>query len=106
MRFYALVIWRSRGVVPRDAPADLPRQRRAAALLPRRGDLLATERKVEALWQAISLAQETGDWRPRKSSLCGWCAHQALCPAWGGTPPPLPTPETDATPEADAAPGA
>ena len=33
---------------------------------------------------------QTGDWRERKSALCGWCAHQALCPAWGGTPPPLP----------------
>jgi RecB family exonuclease len=32
MKFYALVIWRTRGVVPR----MLPRQRRAAALLPRR----------------------------------------------------------------------
>ena len=22
--------------------------------------------------------------------LCDWCDHQALCPAFGGTPPPLP----------------
>ncbi len=58
-------------------------------------DLLATERKVEALWEAILTAQETGDWRPRKSALCGWCAHRALCPAWGGTPPPLPEPEPE-----------
>ena len=59
-------------------------------------DLLATERKVEALWRAIvDGAPETGDWRPRRSSLCGWCAHRSLCPEWGGTPPPLPVPGTE-----------
>ena len=36
MKFYALVVWRTRGVVPADAAADLPRQRRGAALRPRR----------------------------------------------------------------------
>ena len=55
-------------------------------------DLLATERKVEAVWQAITTARETGDWRPSPSRLCSWCAHQAICPAYGGTPPPLPAP--------------
>jgi putative RecB family exonuclease len=53
-------------------------------------DLLATERKVEALWKAIVTARESGDWRPNKSALCGWCAHRSICPEWGGTPPPLP----------------
>ena len=32
----------------------------------------------------------TGDWRPIPSKLCDWCDHRAICPAWGGTPPPLP----------------
>jgi putative RecB family exonuclease len=53
-------------------------------------DLLGTERKVKALWQAIERAATTGDWRPSPSRLCDWCDHRALCPAWGGTPPPLP----------------
>jgi len=22
--------------------------------------------------------------------LCDWCAHRAICPEFGGTPPPLP----------------
>ena len=42
-------------------------------------------------------ARETGDWRPSASALCGWCAHQAICPEWGGTPPPLPPVEPVAT---------
>ncbi|HEY0358134.1 MAG TPA: recombinase RecB, partial [Mycobacteriales bacterium] len=32
------------------------------------------------------------DFRPNPSKLCGWCDHQALCPAFGGTPPPFPVP--------------
>jgi len=42
------------------------------------------------LWRAIERARSTGDWRHRPSRLCAWCAHQAICPAFGGTPPPLP----------------
>ena len=68
--------------------------------VPDEHDLLATERKVEAIWQAIRRAEESGDWRPRRSRLCDWCAHQALCPAFGGTPPPLPG-AGETTPTAD-----
>jgi putative RecB family exonuclease len=57
---------------------------------PDESDLRATVRKIDALWRAIERARSTGDWRPRPSRLCAWCAHQAICPAFGGTPPPLP----------------
>jgi putative RecB family exonuclease len=57
---------------------------------PDESDLLATERKISALWQAIERARAAGDWRPRPSRLCDWCNHKALCPEFGGTPPPLP----------------
>jgi putative RecB family exonuclease len=90
MKFYALVIWRTRGVVPRMLQLIYLGNGEVLRYAPDEADLLATERKVDALWSAISRAQESGDWRPRKSALCGWCAHQALCPEWGGTPPPLP----------------
>ncbi len=96
MKFYALVLWRSRGVVPRMLQLIYLGSGELLRYSPDESDLLATERKVEALWRAISLARETEDWRPRKSTLCGWCAHQALCPAWGGTPPPLPTADASA----------
>jgi putative RecB family exonuclease len=93
MKFYALVIWRTRGVVPRMLQLIYLGSGELLRYSPDERDLLATERKVEALWKAIVTAQENGDWRPRKSALCGWCAHQALCPEWGGTPPPLPVTE-------------
>jgi putative RecB family exonuclease len=57
---------------------------------PDEADLRATQRKLEALWQAIERARAAGDWRARPSKLCDWCRHKSLCPEFGGTPPPLP----------------
>lgn len=90
MKFYALVIWRTRGVVPAMLQLVYLGNGEMLRYVPDEADLLATERKVEAIWTAIRLAEESGDWRPNRSRLCEWCAHQAICPAWGGTPPPLP----------------
>lgn len=90
MRFYALVLWRTRGVVPTLLQLVYLRDGVVLRFTPDEADLRATERKVLALWAAIERAARTGDWRPRTSRLCDWCSHQALCPAFGGTPPPLP----------------
>ena len=67
MKFYALVLWRTRGVVPRMLQLIYLGSGEVLRYVPDERDLLATERKVEALWEAIVTAQETGDWRPRKS---------------------------------------
>ena len=90
MKFYALVIWRLRGQVPRLLQLMYLAEGEVLRYAPDEGDLLATERKVAALWQAIERARASGDWRPRPSRLCDWCNHKALCPEFGGTPPPLP----------------
>jgi putative RecB family exonuclease len=63
-------------------------------------ELLATERKLVALWAAIERAIELRDFPPRKSGLCGWCAHKALCPEFGGTPPEMPLFELINVPQA------
>jgi len=90
MKFYALVVWRTRGVIPALLQLIYLGNAEMLRYRPDEADLLATERKVEALWKAIRHATETREWRPNKSRLCDWCDHQAICPAWGGTPPPLP----------------
>jgi putative RecB family exonuclease len=90
MKFYALVVWRTTGTIPRQLQLIYLGNGEIMRCVPDEADLIATERKVNALWQAIERARATGDWRPRKSRLCDWCAHQALCPVFGGTPPPLP----------------
>lgn len=91
MKFYALVVWRSRGVMPLMLQLVYLGNGQFLRYQPDEADLLALERKLEARRAAIARAVETGDWRPRRSRLCSWCNHKALCPEWGGTPPPLPT---------------
>jgi putative RecB family exonuclease len=98
MKFYALVVWRTRGVIPAMLQLIYLGSGELLRYRPDEADLRATERKVEALWRAISQAQRTGDWRPRRSALCGWCAHQALCPEFGGTPPELPALQPEVSP--------
>jgi putative RecB family exonuclease len=90
MKFYALVIWRVRGRIPAMLQLVYLGNGEMLRYVPDEADLLATERKVEAVWRAIRHAEETGDWRPNPGRLCDWCSHQAICPAYGGTPPPLP----------------
>ncbi len=104
LKFYALAIWRTRGVVPKMLQLVYLGDGEVIRYEPDEHDLLATERKVEAVWEAIKTARETGDWRPSPSRLCSWCAHQAICPAYGGTPPPLPQPEDPAQLSAEPAP--
>lgn len=100
MRFYALALWRTRHEVPRLLQLLYLGDGQVISYEPDEADLLAMERKVIALATAISQATERGDWKPRPSRLCDWCAHRALCPAWGGSPPPLP--EAGAHPEQSA----
>ncbi|MEU6713427.1 RecB family exonuclease [Nonomuraea sp. NPDC046802] len=91
MKFYALVLWRLRGQVPRLLQlVYLGGAGEVLRYAPDEDDLLATERKVMALWSAIERSLESGEWRARRSRLCDWCDHQALCPEFGGTPPPVP----------------
>jgi putative RecB family exonuclease len=90
MKFYALVLWRLRGEVPRMLQLVYLANSEIVRYSPDESDLLAVERKLKALWRAIETAAKDGDWRPSKSRLCDWCDHRSLCPEWGGTPPPLP----------------
>ncbi len=90
MKFYAVVLWRTGGTIPHLLQLIYLGNGEIVRYAPDEADLLATERKINALWQAIDRARTSGDWRPHQSKLCDWCSYQALCPVFGGTPPPLP----------------
>lgn len=90
MRFYALVLWRTRGVIPTVLQLMYLGDGQVLRYTPDEEDLLATERKLLALWGAIERATQARDFPPRKGPLCGWCEHQPICPEFGGTPPPFP----------------
>ncbi|GAA4618115.1 RecB family exonuclease [Saccharopolyspora hordei] len=96
MKFYALVLWRTRGEVPRQLLLMYLANKQRLAYTPDETELRRFERTLEAIWQAILRAGKTGDFRPNPSRLCDYCDHKPLCPAFGGTPPPYPGwPEPD-----------
>jgi len=105
MKFYALVMWRLHGTVPRMLQLMYLGNGEVLRYVPDEADLRATERKVEALWRAIRRAMDTGEWRPRRSRLCDWCDHKERCPEFGGTPPPLPAEPARRRSPADLEPG-
>jgi len=90
MKFYALVLWRTRGVVASQLKLLYLGDGDALTYSPDEGELVRFERTLQAIWAAIERAVSTGDFRPSPSRLCSWCDHQALCPSFGGTPPPFP----------------
>jgi putative RecB family exonuclease len=91
MKFYALVLWRTRGVVAAQLKLIyLGGAGDALTYAPEEDELLRFERTLLAIWSAIERAVETGEFRPNRTRLCDWCDHQAMCPEFGGTPPPFP----------------
>lgn len=91
LKFYALVLWRTHGVVPRVLRLLYLKDAEICDYTPDADELARFERTLLALWRAIDTATTARDFRPTPSRLCDWCAHQAHCPAKGGTLPPYPT---------------
>ncbi|WP_244703474.1 RecB family exonuclease [Mycobacterium tuberculosis] len=90
MTFYAVALFRSRGVPPTRLRLIYLADGQLLDYSPDRDELLRFEKTLMAIWRAIQSAGETGDFRPNPSRLCDWCPHQQRCPAFGGTPPPYP----------------
>jgi putative RecB family exonuclease len=102
LKFYALVLWRTRGAVPRQLRLMYLGDRDTLSYVPEADELARFERTLLAIWRAIERAMVTGDFRPRPSRLCDWCDHRPICPAHGGTPPPY-LPSDAAVPDSDTA---
>ncbi|SGC14330.1 RecB family exonuclease [Mycobacterium tuberculosis] len=90
MKFYAVALFRSRGVPPTRLRLIYLADGQLLDYSPDRDELLRFEKTLMAIWRAIQSAGDTGDFRPNPSRLCDWCPHQQRCPAFGGTPPPYP----------------
>ena len=78
MKFYALVLWRLRGEIPKVLQLVYLGDRQVVRYVPDEQDLRGMERNVKAVWAAVQRAAETGDWRPSRSRLCGWCDFRDL----------------------------
>jgi putative RecB family exonuclease len=90
MKFYAVALLRSRGVLPARLRLIYLADSQVLDYTPDIDELLRFEKTLMAIWSAIRAAGATGDFRPNPSRLCDWCAHRAHCPVFGGTPPPYP----------------
>jgi putative RecB family exonuclease len=90
MRFYAYVIWRTRGVLPKRLQLEYLGDGVILTHEPTEAEMATVEARVRSIWGGIEDAARSGDWRPRTSKLCDWCSFKALCPAFGGTPPEIP----------------
>jgi putative RecB family exonuclease len=93
LKFYALVIWRTTGTVPRRLRLLYLGDREVLEHDPDEQELRRFERTLAALWAAIDRAIQRREFRASPGRLCGWCDHKPLCPAHGGTPPPYPVAE-------------
>jgi putative RecB family exonuclease len=90
MKFYALVLLRIRGVVPRQLRLLYLADRQVLSYTPDEAELIRFERTLTAIWSAIRRAARSGDFRPNPGRMCDWCDHKSCCPAFGGSPPPYP----------------
>ena len=90
MKFYAVALLRSRGVLPARLRLLYLADGQVLDYSPDLDELERFEKTLIAIWRAIQSAGATGDFRPHPSRLCDWCAHHAHCPVFGGTPPPYP----------------
>ena len=102
MKFYALVLWRTRGVVPAVLKLIYLSDTDTLTYSPDAEELVRFERTLHAIWAAIDRSTQLRDFRPNPSRLCDWCDHHAHCPAQGGVLPPYPErPPAPPEPEPD-----
>ena len=89
MRFYALIIWKNLGRVPKRLQMIFLGDGKILTQDPTEEELIKTQNKIEKIALDIQNSKSSGVWPSRKSRLCDWCAHRKICPEFGGTPPPL-----------------
>ena len=90
MKFYALLLWKSEGVLARELRLLFLADGVVLKHSPTVDEIMAFEAEVLELAAEIREAVETGEFLPKPSKLCDWCSFQKLCPAQGGIALPLP----------------
>ena len=90
LRFYALVLKRMRGVMPARLQLLYLKDTKTLSHDPHPSELIEVEEQLEQTWNEIFACAQRQYFPPRKSVLCGWCAHQEFCPLFGGKEPQMP----------------
>ena len=90
LKFYALAVWKTRGKMPTMLQLMYLGDGQILKYAPTEKDLIEVEKQVGDIWVKIQECIRTGEFRPRKSKLCGWCSFKDKCPEFGGVIPPMP----------------
>ena len=90
MRFYALTLWRAQGQVPKLLQLMYLGNGEIVAVRAGRGGPACHRAQDRGAVARDRAGHAEPGRRPRPGRICDWCAHQAICPAFGGTPPPVP----------------
>ncbi len=90
MKFYALVLWRTRGVVPRQLRLIYLADTDTLSYAPDVEELERFERTLKAIWAAIERATQTGDFRPEPEPAVRLVRSPRAVPGVRRHPPPFP----------------
>ena len=80
LKFYALVLWRTRGVVPRVLRLLYLKDAEVCDYSPTPRSCCGSSARWWRSGRRSSRRPRRQDFRPRPSRLCDWCNHQALLP--------------------------
>jgi putative RecB family exonuclease len=105
VHFYAFLCEQVLGRRPARVQLLHLREPLAISNIPSEQSIRGLQQRATAIWEAIELACEREDFRPRPGRGCDFCSFQAYCPAFGGDPA-LATLATPAQPAAAPAPPA
>jgi putative RecB family exonuclease len=81
LRVYALLYWKAHDVIPKLLQLIYLGDGHLLKNSPTEIDLLATEKSLIKISEAIFESMESDEWKPRKSRLCDWCSFKSICPA-------------------------
>ncbi len=91
VHFYAFLCEQLLGRRPSRVQLLHLREPLAISTVPSEQSIRGLQQRTAAIWEAVQLACEREDFRPRPGRLCDHCAFQAYCPAVGGDPSLAPT---------------
>jgi putative RecB family exonuclease len=86
VHFYAFLCEQVLGRRPARVQLLHLREPLAISTVPSEQSIRGLRQQTSAVWSAIELACRRDDFRPKPGRLCGYCAYQAYCPAFGGDP--------------------
>lgn len=82
VQVYALLCERMLGRRPALVRLVYLADRVAIEHVPTDQSMVAVQRRLRAIWEAMVTACATEEFWPRPSGLCHFCAHRPICPAW------------------------